>query len=133
MILFISNSVLFFRQKFVMSTFESSVIFIFVFFQPHINKEVKNGNSIYIMEWKSDSSYPCIKYITLYPQRFNVLWCPALVLLSQTCVLLLLSGRYGYDRNCWFQAKTNIDIRYELLSSSLGSLHQKLDSLNNTR
>ena len=32
MILFISNSVLFFRQKFVISTFESSVFFIFFFF-----------------------------------------------------------------------------------------------------
>ena len=35
MILFISNSVLFFRQKFVISTFESSVFFIFVFFFSH--------------------------------------------------------------------------------------------------
>ena len=64
------------------------------------------------------------KYITSYPQRFNVLWCPTLMLLSQTCFLLLLSGRYGYDRNCWFQAKMNINIRNELLSSCLGSLHQ---------
>ena len=87
MILFISNSVLFFRQKFVISTFESSVFFILFFFQPHRNKEVKSGYSIYIMEWKSNSSYPCIKYITLYPQRSNVLWCPALVLLSQSCFL----------------------------------------------
>ena len=117
MILFISNSVLFFRQKFVISIFESSVFFIFVFFQPHRNKEVKSGYSIYIMEWKSNSSYPCIKYITLYPQRFNVLWCPTLVLLSQTCFLLLLSGRYGY-----------VNIRNELLSSCLGFLRQKLDS-----
>ena len=35
MILFISNSVLFFRQKFVISIFESSVFFIFVFFFSH--------------------------------------------------------------------------------------------------
>ena len=128
MILFISNSVLFFRQKFVISIFESSVFFIFVFFQPHRNKEVKSGYSIYIMEWNSNSSYPCIKYITLYPQRLNVFWCPALVSLSQTCFLLLLSGRYGYDRNCWFQAKMNINVRNELLSPCLGSLYQKLDS-----
>ena len=128
MILFISNSVLFFSQKFVISTFESLVLFIFVLFQPHRNKEVKSGYSIYIMEWNSNSSYPCIKYITLYPQRFNVLWCPTLVLLSQTCFLLLLSGGYGYDRNCWFQAKMNINIRNELLSPCLGSLYQKLDS-----
>ena len=117
-----------FSPKFVISTFESSVFFIFVLFQPHKNKEVKSGYSIYIIEWKSNSSYPCIKYITLYPQRFNVLWCPTLVLLSQTCFLLLLSGGYGYDRNCWFQAKMDINIRNELLSSCLGSLHQKLDS-----
>ena len=128
MILFISNSVLFFRLKFVISILESSVFFILIFFQPHRNKEVKSGYSINIMEWKSNSSYPCIKYITLYPQRLNVLWCPALVSLSQTCFLLLLSGRYGYDRNCWFQAKMNINIRKELLSSCLGSLYQKLDS-----
>ena len=50
MILFISNSVLFFRQKFVISTFESSVFFILFFFQPHRNKEFKSGYSIYIME-----------------------------------------------------------------------------------
>ena len=36
MILFISNSVLFFRQKFVISIFESSVFFIFVFFFSHM-------------------------------------------------------------------------------------------------
>ena len=35
MILFISNSVLFFRQKFVISTFESSVFFILFFFSSH--------------------------------------------------------------------------------------------------
>ena len=106
-----------FLPKFVISTFESSVFFIFVLFQPHRNKEVKSGYSIYIMEWKSNSSYPCIKYITLYPQRFNVLWCPTLVLLSQTCFLLLLSGRYGYDRNCWFQAKMNITQSHKKSSS----------------
>ena len=52
------------------------------------------------------------------------LWCPTLVLLSQTCFLLLLSGSYGYDRSCWFQAKMIINIRNELPSSCLGSLHQ---------
>ena len=35
MILFISNSVLFFRQKFVISTFERSVFFYFRFFFSH--------------------------------------------------------------------------------------------------
>ena len=46
-----------------------------------------------------------MKSIISYPQRSNVLWCPTLVLLSPTYFLLLLSGNYGYDRNCWFQAK----------------------------
>ena len=49
------------------------------------------------------------------------LWCPSLVLLNQTCFLLLLSGSYGYDRSCWFQAKMIINIRNELPSSCLGS------------
>ena len=129
MILFISNSwSCFFAKSLLYPHFESSVFFIFVLFQPHRNKEVESGYSIYIVEWKSNWSYPCIKYITSYLQRFNVLWCPTLVLLSQTCFLLLLSGRYGYDSNCWSRAKMNINIRNELLSSSLGSLHQKLDS-----
>ena len=52
------------------------------------------------------------------------LWCPTLVLSSQTCFLLLLSGNYGYDRSCLFQAKMIINIRNELPSSCLGSLHQ---------
>ena len=128
MILFISNSVLFFAKSLLYPHLKARYFSFSVFFQPQRNKEVKSGYSIYIMEWKSNSSYPCIKYITLYPQRFNVLWCPTLVLLSQTCFLLLLSGGYGYDRNCWFQAKMDINIRNELLSSCLGSLHQKLDS-----
>ena len=62
-----------------------------------------------------------------YLQRSNVLWCPTLVLLSQTRFLLLLSGSYGYDRICWFQAKMIINIRDELPSSCLGSLHQKVN------
>ena len=62
-----------------------------------------------------------------YLQRSNVLWCPTLVLLSQTRFLLLLSGSYGYDRICWFQAEMIINIRDELPSSCLGSLHQKVN------
>ena len=124
MILFISNSwSCFFRLRFVIPTF-GSVFFIFVLFQPHRNWEIRSGYSIYIMEWNSNSSYACIKSIISYPQRSNVLWCPTLVLLSQTYFLLLLSGSYGYDRNCWFQAKMIINIRNELLSSCL---RQKLN------
>ena len=106
MILFISNSWSCFFAKSLLYPHLKARYFLFsFFFQPHRNKEVKSGYSIYIMEWKSNSSYPCIKHIILYPQIFNFLWCPALVSLSQTCYLLLLSGRYGYDRNCWFQAR----------------------------
>ena len=65
--------------------------------------------------------------IISYLQRSSVLWCPTQVLLSQTRFLLLLSGSYGYDRNCWFQAKIIINIRNELQSSCLGSLHQKTE------
>ena len=56
--------------------------------------------------------------------RSNVLWCPTLELLSQTRFLLLLSGSYGYDRNCWFQTGM---ITNKLPSSRLDSLHKKLD------
>ena len=68
-----------------------------------------------------------LNIIISYLQRSNVLWCPTLVLLSQTRFLLLLSGSNSYDRNCWFQVKMIINIRNELLSSCLGSLHIKLN------
>ena len=68
-----------------------------------------------------------LSMIVSYLQRSNVLWCPTLVLLSQTRFLLLLSGSYGYDRICWFQAKMIINIREELPSSCLVSLHQKVN------
>ena len=79
------------------------------------------------MEWKSNLSYICIKYDHFYLQRSNVLWCPTSVLLSQTRFLLLLSGSYGYERICWFQAEMIINIRNELPSSCFGSLHQKVN------
>ena len=68
-----------------------------------------------------------LSMIISYLQRSNVLWCPTLVLLSQMRILLSLSGSYGYDRNCWFQAKRIINTRNELPSSCLGSLHKKLN------
>ena len=42
------------------------------------------------------------------------------------CFLLLLSGNYGYDRNCWSQATMIINIKNNLPSSSLGSLPENL-------
>ena len=66
-----------------------------------------------------------LSMIISYLQRSNVLWCPTLVLLSQTRFLLLLSGSYGYVRYCWFQAKMIINTRNELPSSCLGSLRKK--------
>ena len=68
-----------------------------------------------------------LSMIISYLQRSNVLWCPTLVLLSQTRFLLFLSGSNGYDRNGWFQAKMIINIRNELPSCCLGSLHKKLN------
>ena len=68
-----------------------------------------------------------LNIIISYLQRSNVLWCPTLVLLGQMCFLLILSGSYGYDRNCWFQVKMIINIRNELLSSCLVSMHIKLN------
>ena len=65
-----------------------------------------------------------LSMIISYLQRSHGLWCPTLVLLSQMRILLFLSGIYGYDRNCWFQAKRIINIRYELPSSCLGFLHK---------
>ena len=127
MILFISNSWSCFFQKFVISTFGSSVNFIFVLFQVHSNRGVRGRYPIYIMEWKSNSSYPCINMIISYLQRSNFLWCPTSALLRQTRFLLFLSGSNGYDRNCWFQVKMIVNIWNELPSSCLGSLHQKLN------
>ena len=127
--LFISNSwSCFFATCLLYPHLEARYFSFFsVLFQPHRNREVKGGYLIYIMEWNSNSSSPYIKSIVSYPQWSNVLWCPTLVLLSQMRILLSLSGSYGYDRNCWFQAKRIIKIRNELPSSCLGSLHKKLN------
>ena len=128
MILFISNSwSCFFRQKFVIPTFRSSVNFIFVLFQPHRNRGVKGGYPIYIMEWKSNSSYPCIKYDHFLPSKIQRSWVPNFNVIEPNVFSLFLSGSNGYDRNCWFQVKIIINIRNELPSSCLGSLHQKLN------
>ena len=62
---------LFFRQKFVIPTFGSSVNFIFVLFQVHSNRGVRGWYPIYIMEWKSNSSYPCIKYDHFLPSKIQ--------------------------------------------------------------
>ena len=136
MILFISNSwSCFFRQKFVIPTFGSSVNFIFVLFQVHSNRGVRGWYPIYIMEWKSNSSYPCIKYDHfLYLQRSNGLWCPTLVLLSQIRILLFLPGSNGYDINCWFQVKMIINIRnvlflFGLFAPKAGELKPKKNLL----
>ena len=61
-----------------------------------------------------------------YLQRSNVLWCPTLVLLSQTCFLLFLPGSNGYDINCWFQVKMIINIRNVLFLFGLFAPKAKL-------
>ena len=100
--------------------FESSVNFIFFLFQPHRTR-------YQILSWDKSQTQviPSLSTIISYLQRSNVLWCPTLVLVSQTRFLLLLSGSYGYDRSCWFQAKMIFNIRNELPSSFFGSSHRK--------
>ena len=125
---------MFFRQKFVIPTFGSSVKFIFFLFQPHRNRGVKDGYQILSWDESQTQVIPSLSTIISYLQRSNVLWCPPLVLLSQTRFLLLLSGSYGYDRNCWSQAKMIINFRNELPSSCLGSSHTHTHKKkNNTR
>ena len=100
--------------------FGSSVNFIFFLFQPHKTR-------YQILSWDKSQTqvFPSLSTIISYLQRSNVLWCPTLVLVSQTRFLLLLSGSYGYDRSCWFQAKMIINNRNKLPSSCLGSSHMK--------
>ena len=114
-------------------TFGSSVNFIFFLFQPHRNRGVKDGYQI--LSWDKSQNQVILSLSTIisYLQRSNVLWCPTLVLLSQTRFLLLLSGSYGYDRSCWFQAKMIINIRNELPSSCLGSSHKKKHTQKKTK
>ena len=124
MILFISNTwSCFFAKSLFFPRFGSSVNFIFFLFQPHRNRGVKDGYQILSWDKSQTQVIPSLSTIISYLQRSNVLWCPPLVLLSQTRFLLLLSGSYGYDRSCWFQAKMIINIRNELPSSCLGSSH----------
>mgnify|MGYP006891524455 CR=1 FL=1 len=112
---------LFSRQMFVISTFGISVNFIFVLFQLHRNRGVKGGYQIFSWDEIQTRVISALSTIISFLRRSNVLLCPTLVLLSQTYFLLLLSGSYGYDRNCWFQAKMIINFRNELPSSCLGS------------
>ena len=123
MILFLSSSrmKMFFRQMVVIPTFGSSVNFIFVLFQLHGNKGVK-VDIISYHGVKVKLVFHSLITVISYLPRSNVLWCPTLVLLSQTCFLLLLPGSYGYDSNCCFQAKMIIIIRNELPSSCLRTI-----------
>ena len=91
---------MFSRQMFVIPTFGNSVNFIFVSFQLHRNRGVKAGYQI--LSWGEGQTqvFHALNTIISYLPRSNVLWCPTLELLSQTRFLLLLSGSYGYNRNC---------------------------------
>ena len=71
--------------------------------------------------------FQALSTVISYLPRSNVLWYPTLELLSQTRFLLLLSGSYGYDRNCWFQAMMIINVRNKLPFSCLGSMRIKLN------
>ena len=98
---------------------------LFTLGNTHRNRGVKDGYQILSWDKSQTQVIPSLSTIISYLQRSNVPWCLTLVLLSQTCFLLLLSGSYGYDRSCWFQAKMIINIRNELPSSCLGSSHKK--------
>ena len=118
---------MFSRQMFVIPTFGSSVNVIFVLFQLHRNRGVKAGYQILSWGESQTQVFHAISTVISYLPRSNVLWWQTLELLSQTCFLLLPSGSYGYDRNCWFQAMMIINIKNELPSSCLGSLRKKLN------
>ena len=67
MILFISNSWSCFFAKSLLYLNLEARYFSFSFNFNHTEIEGGGGGySIYIMEWKSNSSYPCIKYIISY-------------------------------------------------------------------
>ena len=122
MILFISNTwSCFFAKSLLYPHLEA----LFFLFQPHRNRGVKDGYQILSWDKSQTQVIPSLSTIISYLQRSNVLWFPTQVLVSQTRFLLLLSGSYGYDRSCWFQAKMIINIRNELPSSCLGSSHIK--------
>ena len=68
-------------------------------------KEIAVKSGYQILSWGESQTQVFHAWNTIfYLPRSNVLWWPTLELLSQTCFLLLPSGSYGYDRNCWFQA-----------------------------
>ena len=68
-----------------MPTFGSSVKFIFFLFQPDKNRGVKDGYQILSWDKSQTQVIPSLSTIISYLQRSNVLRCPTLVLLSQTC------------------------------------------------
>ena len=85
MILFISSGRRrFFRQKFIIPTFGISVNFILVLFQLHRNRGVNGGYQI--LSWNEIQTRVNLALNTIMSslQSSNVLWCPTLVLLSQT-------------------------------------------------
>ena len=69
---------------FVMSTFGISVYFIFVLFQLHRYRGVKGGYQIFSWDESQTQVISALSTIISYFQRFNVLLCPTLALLSQT-------------------------------------------------
>ena len=94
--------------------------------QLHRNRGFKGGYQIFSLDEIQTQVISAVSTIISYLQRSNVLLCPTLVLLSQTHFLLLLSGSYGYDINCWYETEMIINFRNELPSSFLGCLHEKV-------
>ena len=118
---------MFSRQMFVIPTFGSSVNVIFVLFQLHRNRGVKDGYQILSWGESQTQVFHALNTVISNLPRSNVLRRPTLELLSQTRFLLLFSGSYGCDIKCWFHTKMIINTRNELPSSCLGSLHKKLN------
>ena len=76
-------------------------------------KEIGVKAGYQILSWGESQTQVFHAWSTIisYLPRSNVLWWQTLELLSQTCFLLLPSGSYGYDRNCWFQYMMIINIK----------------------
>ena len=100
-------------------------------------KEIGVKAGYQILSWGESQTqvFHALSTVISYLPRSNVLWWQTLELLSQTCFLLLPSGSYGYDRNCWFQAMMIINIKNELPPSCLirseeFNLMQRIDRRN---
>ena len=115
MILFLSSDLVSFKQ---LTLFSRQVFVIYIWklgkFSFYFNyTEVGVKAEYQILPWGESQTqvFHALSTVISYLPRSNVLWWQTLELLSQTCFLLLPSGSYGYDRNCWFQYMMIINIK----------------------